>query len=92
MSAPDLAVARAELQRLTAAVIARIPQAAAVLVTAQGGVQLLDDAGDSLDVAALPSTLAEEVATFFGLGVYPLPGPGRAGCRMERPYRVSSGR
>ena len=91
VSAPDLAVARAELQRLTAAVVALIPEAAAVLVTAQGGVQILDDAGDSLDVATVPSHLAEEVAVFFGLGVYTLPGPGRAGCRIERPYRASSG-
>ena len=92
VSAPDVAVARVELHRLTAAVIAVVPPAAAVLVTAQGGVQLLDDAGHALDVAALSSALAQELAVFFGLGVYLLPAPGLAGCRIERPYRASSWR
>ena len=82
----DLAGANAELRRLASRVHTLFPGAASVLVTGYGGVRLLDKAGEALALDDLPLDLAGQLAEFFGVGVYLLPGAGRAGCRIERAY------
>ncbi len=85
----DVAGANAELRRLASRVHALLPEAASVLVTGCGGVQLLDEAGEALALDDFPLDLAEGLVDFFGVGVYLLPGAGRAGCRIERAYSKS---
>ncbi|GGR21369.1 hypothetical protein [Deinococcus ruber] len=78
--------ARMDLLVLSAALVTVLPAAETVLVSAQGGVQVFDAAWEPLDLGRLPFDLAR----WFGVGVYALPGPGRPGCRIERRYRSAS--
>ena len=85
----DVADARTELRLLASQIQALLPEAALVLVTGYGGVQLLDESGEALALDDFPLDLAEQLAVFFGVGVYLLPGAGRAECRIERAYSKS---
>ncbi|WP_189093555.1 hypothetical protein [Deinococcus ruber] len=82
--------ARMDLLVLSAALVAVLPAAETVMVSAQGGVQVFDAAWEPLDLGMLPFDLADDLARWFGVGVYALPGPGRPGCRIERRYRSAS--
>lgn len=75
--------ARAELTALSAELLCVLPDAATVVVLAQGqSVQVLSVSGDALDLSDVPFELAERVCTMFGPGAYRLAREGQSPCRV----------
>ena len=83
----DTGRATVGLANVSAAVLVHVPDAAFVLVSAQLGVQVLNEDHLPLCVEALPLDVAVTAASLFGVGMYALERPGRPGCPVRAPWR-----
>lgn len=63
-----------------------LPGARLIVVSAQLGLSVLAESGDSLDLERVSWSLIDEAVTLLGTGAYLLPRPGMRGSEVEKPW------
>ncbi|GAA5533829.1 hypothetical protein [Deinococcus aluminii] len=77
---------RVAFSDLTTRLLAVLPEAATVVVSARLGVTVLNGAGESLDLEAVPWAWVEEAVTLLGTGAFTLPREGVRGSDVQEPW------
>lgn len=77
---------RVAFVNLTTRLLAVLPDAATVVVSARLGVTVLNGMGECVDLSDLPWDWVEEAVTLLGTGAFTLPREGVRGSDVQEPW------